>query len=347
MSTTRPTLGVVIPNFNYSRYLPKALESVLAQDPMFDEIVVVDDGSTDNSREILARYDKRVKVINIPNGGQLGACRTGIAAIKSEYIYSLDADDYAAPGLVSRLHEVLVRRPVKVQFQLFGVDGDGTSLGSVFPTYPREYDAAAMREDNTAIGFYICPPTSGNVFSREALSRINFSSFDPRGVIDGSTVLAFPYLGEIISLNEPLAFYRVHNASMSSGSRPTVVLLQRELQRFHVTWSEVALALGLQVSELTDRAPLYIRERYLMIACLNNQLIIGSLVWSFIWKLWRTHISLKQKLLVSIWATILLVPSGRLKTKLVQMKRSSINRPETLQAVLRIAMRMRQAGIAS
>ena len=73
-----PTIAAVIPNYNYARFLPYALDSVLAQTSPFDEIIVVDDGSIDNSLEVLARYDGRIKVISIPNGGQLGAVRAGI-----------------------------------------------------------------------------------------------------------------------------------------------------------------------------------------------------------------------------------------------------------------------------
>src|ERR1700722_18250365 len=163
------TLAVVIPNYNYAKFLPKTLESVLAQDPMFDEIVVVDDGSTDHSLKILEEYGDKIKVVSIPNGGQLGACCRGIQATKSNYIYTLDADDFAAPGLVARLRSVLIAgRPAKVQFQLSGVDVNGTSLGSTFPIYPAGYSAATMRRDDRERGNHFCPPTSGNVFSRWA-----------------------------------------------------------------------------------------------------------------------------------------------------------------------------------
>lgn len=342
MNTTRPTLGVVITNFNYARFISQALESVLAQEPAFDEVTVVNDGSTDGSTEILARYDGRIKIIEISNSGQLAAYRAGIAATKSDYIYSLDADDYAALGLVARIQEVLKSWPVKVQFQLSGVNSTGIATGSIFPVFPHRYGAAAMREDNAEVGFYICPPTSGNVFSREALGRIALSSFNPRGAIDRSPALALPYLGEIISLSEPLAFYRVHDASLSGGSRPTIALLRRELSQFQTAWDEVSSALGLQARDFLENPPLYIRERQLMIACLNKQMAVGRMVISYAGKIRQTHIPLKQKLILILWALALLIPSGRLKTKLVWMKRSSVNRPKILQSALSLVTRMRR-----
>lgn len=342
MSTARPTLGVIIPNFNYARFLPQALNSVLAQEPAFDEITVVDDGSTDDSHEVLAQYAGRIKTINTSNSGQLNAYRTGISATTSDYIYSLDADDYVVPGFVARLHKVMPCKPVKIQFQLAGTDVAGVATGSVFPVFPNRYDAAAMREDNIKIGFYICPPSSGNVFSREALARIDLASFDPRGPIDRSPALALPYLGEIVSLSEALAFYRVHDASLSSGSRPTITLLRRELSQFQAAWNEVDLALGPRARDFAKNPPLYIRERQLMIACLNSQVFVGFLVQRYVSKLWQTHVPLRQKLVLSAWAMALLVPSKHFKTKLVWMKRSSVNRPQILQSAINLVTILRR-----
>ena len=337
MSAAAQTLAVVIPNFNYARYLPQAIESVLSQVPAFDEIVVVDDGSTDDSLEVLARYDGRLTVLALANCGQLGACRAGLAATTADYVYSLDADDYAAPGLVARVRAALASRPAKVQFQLRGVGDAGADLGSTFPTFPSGYDAAAMRWDNAALGFYICPPTSGNVFSREALARLDLEALDPRGAFDGSPALAIPYLGAVVSIPEPLAFYRVHGGSMSRWGEPTPDLLQREIRLFHVSWDEVAAALGPSIRS-PHGAPLYVREREMMMACLQGRWVVASLVRRFIAGLLRTHLPAKQKIVFAIWATVLLVPSAGLRSYCIRMKRSSVNRSRSLRTILNAVM---------
>ncbi len=338
MSMAAPTLAVVIPNFNYARYLPQAIESVLSQRPAFDEVVVVDDGSTDDSLEVLARYAGQVTVLRLANGGQLGACRAGMAASTADYIYSLDADDFAAPGLVARIRIALADRPAKVQFQLRGVDDTGADLGSTFPTFPPGYDAAAMRWDNTALGFYICPPTSGNVFGREALARLDLADLDPRGVIDGTPSLAMPYLGDVVSIQEPLAAYRVHGGSMSRWSEPTPDLLRQEIFLFNKVWDETVLALG-PAAPPRPTAPLYIREREMMMACLQGRLFIVPMVWRFVAGLLKTHLPAKQRFVFTVWATVLLLPVAGLRDYCIRMKRSSANRSKRLRMLINAVMR--------
>jgi len=334
-----PTVAVVISNYNYARFLPHALDSVLTQSPPFDEVIVVDDGSTDDSLDVLARYPGRFTVISISNGGQLGACREGIMAATSEYVYTLDADDYAAPGLVAKIKLILAdRRPVKVQFQLRVVTEDRTLLGSDFPIFPAGYDAAAMLHDNAACGFYISPPTSGNVFSREALVRLGFDAFDPSGAMDGSSSLAMPYLGEIISLNEPLAHYRVHGNSMSSWPKPTIPLLLKEISVFRKTWHEVVAALGLNKPPFDSR-PLYIHERQMMIACKENKRFVVPEVWRYVSGIPSTNLPRREKILLVAWAMCLLIPSPALRDYSIRVKRSSANRSKRLQALVNMLIR--------
>lgn len=85
--------SVLISNYNYADFLPRALESVLMQSEKADEIIVVDDGSTDHSRQVLAPYEGRVKVIYQQNAGQAAAMNTGFAAATGDIILLLDADD--------------------------------------------------------------------------------------------------------------------------------------------------------------------------------------------------------------------------------------------------------------
>ena len=327
------TLAVVIPNFNYARFLTETIESVLSQNPRFDEIIVVDDGSTDESIDVLAKYRGSIRIVSIPNGGQLGACRAGIKETTSDYIYTLDADDIAAPELVAKLRPILAARPAKIQFQLSGMDVDGVSLGSSFPTYPSGYNAASMRRDDRLQGTHVCPPTSGNVFSRSALAALPLETYDSRGTIDGSPMFAMPYIGEVVSLNEPLAFYRVHIGGLSVGSKPTPAVLRREIRRFHKAWDEASAALPHFVH--FDRAcTLFVLERELMIAGLEGKFLMGRAALRYVSALMRSRVPVKRKMIFGAWAIALLIPIKRLRKYLIEARRSSLNRPQHLRAAI-------------
>lgn len=104
-------VSVVIPAYNYAKYLPKAIDSVLLQDYTDYEIIVVDDGSTDNTAEIVAAYGDKVRYIYKQNAGLPAARNTGIKAAKYDYIGFLDADDEWLPGMLSHAMETFARLP--------------------------------------------------------------------------------------------------------------------------------------------------------------------------------------------------------------------------------------------
>lgn len=92
------TISVIITAYNYGKYLDECIQSVLDQSVKADEIIIVDDESTDNTKEVVAKYP--VKYIWQKNKGLSGARNTGIAAATSEYIMNLDADDMLRPDAI-------------------------------------------------------------------------------------------------------------------------------------------------------------------------------------------------------------------------------------------------------
>ena len=89
---TESLVSVIIPNYNYAEYLQESIDSVLHQDYSSIEIIVVDDGSTDNSREILKSYGSRIRVIEISNSGAPTARNFGLMNAHGLYIAYLDAE---------------------------------------------------------------------------------------------------------------------------------------------------------------------------------------------------------------------------------------------------------------
>jgi glycosyltransferase involved in cell wall biosynthesis len=107
----KPLVSVIIPNFNHGRFIGDAIRSVLKQDYRNFEIIVVDDGSTDNSREVVAQFSEQVHYIRQENQGLSAARNTGIRAAKGAYIGLLDADDMYEPDFLSTLMSALQLDP--------------------------------------------------------------------------------------------------------------------------------------------------------------------------------------------------------------------------------------------
>ena len=113
--TEEPTVSVVIPCFNYARYLEQAVRSVLAQPGVQVEVIVVDDCSTDDSLAIahrLAAQDERIRVLaNAVNRGPVETFNRGLDVALGEYVVRLDADDLLTPGSLQRATAVMQHLP--------------------------------------------------------------------------------------------------------------------------------------------------------------------------------------------------------------------------------------------
>lgn len=103
-------ISVIVPVYNVAAYLPQSLESILSQDYRSLEVILIDDGSTDDSGIICDRFatgDPRIRVIHRKNGGAAAAKNTGLAIATGEYLSFVDSDDYLEPGAYSYMLEAL------------------------------------------------------------------------------------------------------------------------------------------------------------------------------------------------------------------------------------------------
>jgi glycosyltransferase involved in cell wall biosynthesis len=105
VTMSNPLVSILINNYNYGRFLDDAIQSALSQTYKNIEIIVVDDGSTDNSREVLENFQGKITSIFKSNGGQASAFNVGVAHSKGEIISFLDADDAFAPNKIERIME--------------------------------------------------------------------------------------------------------------------------------------------------------------------------------------------------------------------------------------------------
>jgi hypothetical protein len=132
---TTPFVSVLIDTYNHERFVEEAIQSVLSQDfPASErEILVVDDGSTDRTPEILAKFASQIRILRKANGGQASAFNHGIPECRGELIAFLDADDWWAPEKLTRVTSAMAAEP-EVGFV-------GHGIITLFPDGTRRSDA--------------------------------------------------------------------------------------------------------------------------------------------------------------------------------------------------------------
>jgi glycosyltransferase involved in cell wall biosynthesis len=138
-----PTVSAVIPSYNYGTFVGKAIESVLSQSHPNVECIVVDDGSTDNTREVVARYGDRVHYIYQKNAGLPEARNTGVRAATGDFVGFLDADDEWEPKFVETALQYFEKMPadlgvVACRATQVGLDSKPLGLKRLLPEIDEE-----------------------------------------------------------------------------------------------------------------------------------------------------------------------------------------------------------------
>lgn len=208
----KPLFSIIIDNYNYARFIPDAINSALNQDYTDDyEIIVVDDASTDHSREVMLAYGNKIKPVFLEkNGGQGAAFNAGFAASSGELICFLDADDIFFSNKLSELANVAARHPEADLFYNKGImiDNTGKEIDGVFPKKSLKGD---IRKQILAYSETLFPPTSFLTFRREFLSRIlPCTPYLNRIDADFPLQILAGVLGTVVQVNEPLGYYRLH-----------------------------------------------------------------------------------------------------------------------------------------
>ncbi|MBU3993855.1 MAG: glycosyltransferase family 2 protein [Alphaproteobacteria bacterium] len=212
----RLRFSIVIANYNYAKFIRSAIESALALDWPHVDVVVVDDGSTDGSVDIIRSFEGRVVASFQANAGQRVANNVGFALAQGDVIVFLDADDVLEPGFAREVAAVWNRRISKVQVQMIRVDAQDRSLGSLLPQIDRVPDPAEIRAWASATTEYPTPPGSGNAYARDFLAKVFPIGPDHDSSTDSTCLALAPLLGDVVTVLKPLARYRQHGANDSN-----------------------------------------------------------------------------------------------------------------------------------
>jgi cellulose synthase/poly-beta-1,6-N-acetylglucosamine synthase-like glycosyltransferase len=253
-------LSVVIPNYNYGRFVGSAIGSALALEWPDVEVIVVDDGSTDDSEAVIRTFGSRVTAIFQENSGPRVACNAGFATSTGDVVIFLDSDDVLDPLIAREIAAVWHSGASKVQVQMQRIDADGRAVGGVFPRYRSVPTSDQIRHWMTTTTAYPTPPGSGNAYARSFLDQL-FPLDDQCGdATDSACLAAAPFLGDVVTIAKPLVGYRWHGdnrSSLAADPRRLPAQIQRALQR-HRFAQKVSGA-----DETDTLAPLF-RSRHLL-----------------------------------------------------------------------------------
>jgi glycosyltransferase involved in cell wall biosynthesis len=207
-SSREPPVTVVVPAYNHASTLPAAVDSLLAQDYPALEIIVLDDGSTDDTRSVLARYGAGIRWETHANMGQAATLNKGWGMSNGEFLGYLSADDFLYPGAVRYSVAELVSNPgaaaVYCDFDL--VDPAGNRMRKVSrPEFRLEHVLTTLD----------CPPGPGAFFRRSAYASAGGWNPELRQIPDFDFWLRLARQGKFVHVSESLAAWRVHPGSQS------------------------------------------------------------------------------------------------------------------------------------
>ncbi len=219
-------VSVLIPNYNYARFLPDAIDSVLSQTYPCVEIIVVDDGSTDNSREVIASYGARLISVHKANGGQTSALNAAFERSSGDLICLLDADDAFEPAKVDRVVAAARRLPEAhlIHHQMQTVDESGKAMHGPFPARVPDGDIRALVARTG--GWFPHAVMSGLTFTRAYAEQLfpvpEEQQFVEREQLHVLPVFVDTYLvgpaalrAPVAAIQAPLTRYRVHASNIS------------------------------------------------------------------------------------------------------------------------------------
>ena len=243
----RPFVSVLIDTYNHERFVEEAISSVLEQDfpPGDREVLVVDDGSTDKTREILQKFEPHIRLFRKANGGQASAFNQGIPECRGEVIAFLDGDDWWCPGKLS---------------YVAGLMANDASLGVVGHAIVQVSESGPQQAivPQSQIRFRLDSVPSAQFFRLNrcyfGTSRLTLRSEVARRILPVPQALVFeadeylftlaPVLADALISPNPLTYYRLHGANLFMAASASNEGERRKQRILAALASELRLALA-------------------------------------------------------------------------------------------------------
>ncbi|MGF1600589.1 MAG: glycosyltransferase family 2 protein [Thermosynechococcaceae cyanobacterium] len=219
-----PLFSIVITNYNYGCFLRESIDSILSQTYNNFELIVVDDGSSDNSIEIINSYGNEIISVFQENHGMSAARNVGFRKSIGTLLSFLDADDFYQPDRLSRVVETFNENPdwIMLSHLWITVDSTGRPTGRSTSTILSHGDVRPLL---LKWGKYASGITSALAFRRAALAQIMPVSGNLG--LDSYANAALPFYGQIGRINQPLMFYRIHGSNQRAHSTDISRLIQQ------------------------------------------------------------------------------------------------------------------------
>lgn len=232
-------LSIIIPVYNVDLYLDQCLESILKQDLDDCEIIIVNDGSTDHSIEIIEKYKDRYScstlVISQDNSGLSAARNTGVQHCKGDYIYFVDSDDYLADEAIATIKEIIAND--HNTSDLFQLDNIITTYGKRLACFSEDFQILSIREyfvkyhTNDSMNAVVCAVSF--IFSSK-FWRMNNLSYECRRRYEDRlfmyNLLCVEGIIKIIHVNDPFYIFRQNR----EGSISTSVTIEHYRDRQYI-----------------------------------------------------------------------------------------------------------------
>lgn len=318
-------VSIIINNYNYGQYLRAAIDSALDQTYRSIEVIVVDDGSTDDSPDIIANYGDRVVAVCKKNGGQASALNAGFAHSHGDIVIFLDSDDILLPHTAEYVADTFDTYPdaAKVMYRMEVIDAAGSHTGIIKPSGHLPMRSGDLRQHVVSFPFDMTwTATSGNAFSAHVLQQIfPIPEDEYRILADFYLSHVTALFGCVIALDRVSAYYRVHGTNNHELSQPILNLVH--IRRTIMHWRATAMCIHRYAAKLGLVNPSHQPDDILSVAYVANRLISlkldpthHPLEEDTAWRLLllgikassrRFDVSLPMKVLFMVWLGIMVI----------------------------------------
>lgn len=208
-ASPNPRVSVVIPCHNYARFLPEAIDSVLAQTLPAHEIWVVDDSSTDETPDVIQQYGSAIRSLRVEGRGAYGARNDSLPHLSGDFFLNLDADNQLEPTFIEATSTALQKADPSIGYVYTQRHYFGNRTGlSRFPAF----DPEVLRFENFV--------DMGSLIRMDLVRQFRFDEGFNRGRGDHQFFLRLLQAGiQGLLLDQPLLHYREHENSITSGVR--------------------------------------------------------------------------------------------------------------------------------